>query len=325
MKHVISKTIVSVLASAALFSSCNKYEAPMAGNAPEQRYNINVTLGGAAVDIQTKTTGEVATVSSNEARVNTLQVLVFRGDFLDAYGMVNASSVSVSCTAGSRTIYAVVNGPDLSGVTSKSALESTVIDLSSNSTNSFVMVGSTTTTLPGTKSVSVPVSRLVSRIVIKKITRNFLAPALQSLPFTVDSIYVVNAAGNYNLGLSASPGKYYNVAKFKGDVPGLLMDAPGAAIANSASYSTPHYFYVMPNSGSAKTTRLVIAATLGTQKYYYPVNLPAMQNNKSYEIAGLTVKRGGSEDPDTPVSFDDISFSVSVTGWTTNDISEQII
>lgn len=325
MKPTISATIASVLAMAALLSSCNKFEAPAAQAPDEQRYNINVTLGGAAVEVETKTTGEAATVSANEALVNTLQVLVFRGDFLDAYGTANASSVSVSCTSGSRTVYAVVNGPDLSAVTSLSALENTVVDLSANSTNSFVMVGKSLATLPGTSSVTVPVSRLVSRIVLKKITRNFIAPALQGLTFRVDSIYVVNAAGNVNYRMDAAPSKWYNQSKDKGELPALLRDTPGANIANNASYSTPHYFYVMPNPGTAKTTRLVIAATLGTQKYYYPVNLPALQNNKSYEIAGVTIKRGGSDNPDTPVSFADISFSVTVSGWTTSDIAEQLI
>ena len=325
MKHTFSKIILFAFALATLFSSCNKSGEDLPGSTPEQRYNINVTLGGAAIEVETKATGEAAAVSANEASVSSLQVLVFRGDFLDAYGNANSSSVSVSCTAGTRTIYAVVNGPDLSAVTSLSALESTVVDLSANSTNSFVMVGKTSTTLPGTKSVTVPVSRMVSRIVLKKITRNFLAPALQGLSFRVDSIYVINAAGNINYKMDAAPGKWYNQSKDKGELAALLRDTPGATIANNASYSTAHYFYVMPNPATSKTTRLVIVATLGTHKYYYPVNLPAMQNNKSYEIAGVTIKRGGSDNPDTPVSSDDISFNVTVSGWTTSDIAEQII
>ena len=325
MKTTIKQALLWVLAASALFYSCNKFESTEAPGPDEPRYNINVTLGGAAIEVETKTTGEASTVSANEAKVNSLQVLVFRGDFLDAYGTANASSVSVSCTAGTRTIYAVVNGPNLSAVTSLSALESTMVDLSSNSTSSFVMVGSTSATLPGTGSVSIPVSRMVSRIVLKKISRNFTAASLQSLSFKVDSIYVVNAAGNFNYKLNASPSKWYNEGKDKGEVTALLRDAPGVLIANNSSYSTPHYFYVMPNSAASKTTRLVIVATLGTQKYYYPVDMPALQYNKSYEITGVTIKRGGSDNPNTPVTSSDISFSVSVNGWTTNDIAEQLM
>lgn len=324
MKQTINALIVSLAAVFALFS-CNKFEAPASPDNDGERFELGVSLGGAAVDVQTKVTGEAATISANDAKVNSLQVLVFRGDFLDAYGTANASSLTLSCTAGTRAIWTVVNGPDLSGITSLNALKSTMVDLSANTASSFVMVGSTSATLPGTKTVTVPVSRMVSRIVLKKITRNFTSASLQSLTFRVDSIYVVNAAGNFNYNLSASPTKWYNEGKDKGEVPGLLRDAPAATIANNSSYSTPHYFYVMPNAATSKTTRLVIAATLGSQKYYYPVDLPALQNNKSYEITGVTIKRGGSDNPDTPVTSDDISFGVSVTGWTTSSIAEQII
>ena len=320
------KFALAFLCAAASVISCNKFDNSPAYGVEDSRCNINVTLGGAAVNIETKTTGEAAAISANEAKVNSLQVLVFRGDLIDAYATVsNASSLSLSCTAGSRTVYAAVNAPDLSGVSSKSAFEAMVVDLSANTPSSFVMVGSETVTLPGTKSVVVNVSRLVSRVVIKEIKRQFTSPSLAALGFKVDKIYLVNAAGSYNYGQSAAPSKWYNEKTNKSELPDLLYDAPAATIANGSSYSTLHYFYAMPNPASSKVTKLVVEATLGTQKYYYPIALPAMQPNKSYEITGITIKRGGSEDPDTPVTSDDISFGVTVSGWTTSEIAEQII
>ena len=320
------KLALALLCAIAPLISCNKIDNIPAYSPENNRYNINVTLGGSAVNIETKSTGEAATVSANEAKVNTLQVLVFRGDFIDAYGTVsNASTLSLSCTAGERTVYAVVNAPDLSGVSSKAAFESTVVDLSANTPSSFVMVGSKAVTLPGTKSVEVSVSRLVSRVVIKKITRNFTSPSLAALGFKVDKIYLVNAAGSFNYAQTAAPSKWYNLDENKSELPALLSDAPSVSISNNSSYSTLHYFYAMPNPATSKTTKLVVEATLGTQKYYYPIALPAMQPNKSYEIAGITVKRGGSDDPDTPVTADDISFTVTVNNWTTSEIAEQII
>ena len=325
MKQTFKMALVYMCAAVSLIS-CNKFDQDASNHLDNSQCNITVTLGGAAVDIETKSTGEAATVSANEAKVNTLQVLVFRGDFIDAYGTVNnASSLSLSCTAGSRTIYAVVNAPDLSGVSSKSAFESMVVDLSANTPSAFVMVGSKTVTLPGTKSVEISVSRLVSRVVLKKITRNFTSPSLAALGFKVDKIYLVNAAGSYNYGQSAAPAKWYNLDENKSELPTLLSDSPAASIANNSSYSTLHYFYAMPNPASSKVTKLVVEATLGTQKYYYPIALPAMQPNKSYEITGITINRGGSDDPNTPVSSDNISFNVVVSNWTTSEIGEQII
>ena len=326
MKQFSTMALIAVCAAVSLIS-CNKFQTdPFVNSQQDNTCNINVTLGGAAVDIETKATGEAAAVSANEAKVNTMQVLVFRGDLIDAYGTVsNASSLSLSCTAGSRKIYAVVNAPDLSSVSSLSAFESMVVDLSANTASSFVMVGSKTVTLPGTKTVEIEVSRLVSRVVIKKITRNFTSPSLAALGFKVDKIYLVNAAGSYNYGQTAAPSKWYNLGENKSELPALLYDAPAAPIANNSSYSTLHYFYAMPNPATSNVTKLVIEATLGTQKYYYPVALPAMLPNKSYEITGVTIKRGGSEDPDTPITSDSITFSVTVKGWETTGIDEQII
>lgn len=326
MKHFFR--IAPALACAALtLIACNKFQAdPFEEEQQGQLCNINVTLGGAAVDIQTKATGEAASIATAEAKVNSLQVLVFRGDILDAYATVNnASTLSLSCTAGSRKIYAVVNAPDLSSVSSLSAFEAAAVDLSANTTSSFVMVGSKTVTLPGTKSVEIDVSRLVSRVVLKKISRNFTSPSLAALGFKVDKIYLVNAAGSFNYGQTAAPTKWYNLGENKSELPALLYDAPSATVANNSSYNTLHYFYAMPNPASSKVTKLVVEATLGTQKYYYPIALPAMEPNKSYEIAGVTIKRGGSENPDTPITSDDISFSVTVKNWVTSEISEQLI
>lgn len=319
MKKSINFALAVIAVAATL--SCNKFENTGDFGPSQERCNINVSLAG-AVDVLTKAAG---VTTDNEKKVNNLQVLVFRGDYLDAYGTASATNVSISCTAGSRTIYAVVNAPDLSGISSKSAFLSTLVDLSSNSLSSLVMVGSDTVTLPGTNSVTISVSRMVARVVLKKITRQFTAAALQNLTFKVDSIYVVNAAGNAPYSLGSAPTKWYNEGGNKNEIPALLVDAPGATIANTDSYTTPHYFYAMPNPATSKTTRLVIAATLGSAKYYYPIDLPALEANKSYEIAGVKIQRADSDDPDTPVSSSSVSFTVTVTDWVTNSISEQVV
>ncbi|MBR0109768.1 MAG: hypothetical protein IJM05_04120, partial [Bacteroidales bacterium] len=69
MKTTIKHALLWVLAASALFYSCNKFESTEAQGPDEPRYNINVTLGGAAIEVETKTTGEASTVSANEAKV----------------------------------------------------------------------------------------------------------------------------------------------------------------------------------------------------------------------------------------------------------------
>ena len=70
------------------------------------------------------------------------------------------------------------------------------------------------------------------------------------------------------------------------------------------------------------TTRIVIETTLGTSKYYYPINLPEMADNKSYEIEEVVLTRPGSDNPDEPVSFADATFSINVIDWTVVPLTE---
>jgi hypothetical protein len=184
------------------------------------------------------------------------------------------------------------------------------------------MVGSKSVTLPQTGTVSIDVNRIASRVVLKKITRNFTSAALQALDFTVDAIYLVNVAGNTSYDLTAAPATWYNVAENKGELGSLLVDTPAYPIAQGQAYDTAHTFYAYPNDLAVNTTRIVIETTLGTSKYYYPINLPEMAANKSYEIAEVVLTRPGSDNPDEPVSFADATFSINVIDWTVVPVTE---
>ena len=315
----MKKSIFAFAATLAALVACNKNEAtPMQPQNQESLVPCELTVG--ICGAMTKAT---AVTAENEAMVNNLQVFVFRGDDLDAYATVdNAKELTLSCTAGEREVYALVNAPDYSAVPGKAALLAKVSELSANSLTSFEMVGSKSVTLPQASTVSIDVNRIASRVVLKKITRNFTSAALQSLDFTVDAIYLINVAGNTSYDLTKTPAAWYNVAKNNNELASLLYDAPASAVANGQSYTPVHTFYGYPNDLSVNTTRLVIEATLGTTKYYYPINLPAMESNKSYEIEEVTITRPGSDDPNVPVSFADASFSINVIDWTVVPITE---
>ena len=315
----MKKSIFAFAAALAALVACNKNEAtPVQPQNHEPLTPCELTVG--ICGAMTKAT---AVTTENEAKVNNLQIFVFRGDDLDAYASVdNAKELTLSCTAGERAVYALVNAPDYSTVPGKAALLAKVSELSANSLANFEMVGSKTVTLPQSETVSIDVNRIASRVVLKKITRNFTSAALQALDFTVDAIYLVNVAGNTSYDLTAAPAAWYNVAENKGELAGLLYDAPASAIANGQSYDTGHTFYGYPNDLAVNTTRLVIETTLGSTKYYYPINLPQMDSNKSYEIEEVKITRPGSDDPDEPVSFEDASFSINVIDWTVVPVTE---
>ena len=318
----MKKSIFAFAAALAALVACNKNEAtPMQPQNQDTLEPCELTVG-----ICGSMTKATAVTKENEAKVNNLQVFVFRGDDLDAYASVdNAMELTLSCTAGERVVYALVNAPDYSAVPGKAALLAKVSELSANSLTNFEMVGSKSVTLPQSEKVSIDVNRIASRVVLKKVTRNFTSAALQSLDFTVDAIYIINVAGNTSYDLTAAPAAWYNVAKYNSELAALMHDPVDSKIVNGQSYGTQHAFYSYPNDATSKTTRLVIETTLGTTKYYYPINLPAMESNKSYEIAEVTITRPGSDDPDVPVSFEDATFSINVIDWTVVPVEDVTI
>ena len=315
----MKKSIFAFAAALAALVACNKNDvAPMQPQNQESLVPCELTVG--ICGAMTKAT---AVSADNEAKVNNLQVFVFRGDDLDAYASVdNAQELTLSCTAGDRVVYALVNAPDYSAVPGKAALLAKVSELSANSLTNFEMVGSKSVTLPQSEKVSIDVNRIASRVVLKKITRSFTSEALQALNFKVDAIYLINVAGNTSYDRSAAPAKWYNVAENKNELASLLYDAPASLITNGQSYSTAHTFYAYPNDLATNTTRLVIETTLGETKYYYPINLPEMAANKSYEIEEVKITRPGSDNPDEPVSFADATFSINVIDWTVVPVTE---
>lgn len=315
----MKKSIFAFAAALAALVACNKNDvAPMQPQNQESLVPCELTVG--ICGAMTKAT---AVSADNEAKVNNLQVFVFRGDDLDAYASVdNAQELTLSCTAGDRVVYALINAPDYSAVPGKTALLAKVSELSANSLANFEMVGSKSVTLPQSEKVSIDVNRIASRVVLKKITRSFTSEALQVLNFKVDAIYLINVAGNTSYDLSADPAKWYNVAENKNELASLLYDAPASLITNGQSYSTVHTFYAYPNDLATNTTRLVIETTLGETKYYYPINLPEMAANKSYEIEEVKITRPGSDNPDEPVSFADATFSINVIDWTVVPVTE---
>ena len=315
--------------------ACNKNMDAQINEVPDpaqqqERYDLKVKVRSGDL-VQTKSTTITA---ANEIQVNTLQVFVFRGDALDAYASLsNVDELTVSCTAGERQVYALVNCPNLSAVSTKTALLATSSLLTANSSSNFQMIGHQDgVDLPDDSPVTIDVHRLAARVVIKKISRAFTVSSLAAKSFSIDQIFLINVAGDVNYGETASPTVWLNQRAYNTEQAIFTYDAPAASLANNASYSTVHDFYAYPNptvddsdsdTWSARHTRLVVKATLGTDVYYYPITLPALESNKSYEIEELILTRPGSDSPDKPVSFQDCTFQINVVGWTTVDVSDE--
>lgn len=354
----MKKTLFIMAAVASMACSCDKNAdcIPCQENQESQETaTLNVSVG---FDEEPGTRAVTAyTVAQDyEKAVNNVQILVF-----DASGKINfykdagttTSGIKISTTAGEKTVWAVVNGPDLSSIATLSALQSEAVDLSDNSltkTEGFVMAGSVSCTLSASgANAAVTVSRLVSRIALQKVT-NALPEGYGALK--IDNVTLINVPGNQNLAGNAAIATWYNKmgrkdggaqadvidgSTNKASCPGLTYAAPAASVNSGASHTptTPHLFYCYPNATStdasgwaasftARKTRLVVAATISGTKYYYPVTINTPERNKAYTVE-LTITGLGSTDPDQPVSKGEVTASVTVKEWVAGATYEENI
>ena len=331
------KKIFCVIFCAAILAlvSCNKEPEPAK---PADK----VKDAKLCVDVKSPLTKASGVSASDEAAVNGVQYLVFTASDgkIDGYAKVSptaeepSTSTTIACSSGEKKVYAIVNAvEDLSLIQNEKELLSKVSLLKDNAVGSFLMDGMATVTLPHNESLNIDVNRMVARVLVKKITAAFEAPALRSLDMTVDAVYLTNVVGEQTIGHTLTEySLWYNKKAYAASEADALVyesvsgvNLKPVASQKSASTEVTHQFYAFPNASastaeggewSARHTRLVIEATLGGEKVYYPITLPVLESNRSYEINELVITRRGSSDADTPVSVSDASFSVVVKDWT---------
>ena len=353
----MKRTFLIMAAVAAMVCSCDKDGDCVPCQKEEEQeqkaaLRVSLNLEG---DPQTRATNYV-TAQAYETAVNDVQIFVFDSKgalatYLDAD--TKTSDITINTIYGQKTVYAVVNGPDLSGITTQDALEHTAVDLGANSTTTskgFVMVGSNACNVSGTTAtVSISVKRLVARVALQKIT-NSLPDSYGSL--TVNSVMLINVAGNQNLECTASISTWYNKMGRKDGAsatqiidgttnlashPTLTFMSVGKSVANGGSLApaTPYLFYTYQNNStsegngwsntfSARKTRLVVTATIGGTKYYYPVSISNPQRNTAHTVE-LTITGLGSTDPDILVQKGAITATVTVDPWQNGAVYNETI
>ena len=253
-----------------------------------------------------------------------MQILVFSKDNLIAYGKNTASSKTVAMKVrnGAVDCYAVINAPDMSAVATKSQLLAKSVALTANTTSKMWMLGSTSKTISGDTSISIAVKRFLAKVEIDKIDAAMVAPALKAQDLTVNDITLLNVVGTTNFSFTGSPTPTYNKGAYSSSsADALTHDNVAAKIQTGGKvtpHTTPHCFYCCPSTAtSANSTKLSIKATLGSTPYYYTVDVPQPKANTLYKITNLKITGPGTDDPNEIVSKSSISFTVTVTDWTT--------
>ena len=307
--------LVTAALAALAIASCTREKADIDGLPVE----VNVTILGTAP------TRATAVTYANESKVANLQVYVFNEGKLEDYQDAGAAmTAQLTATSGQRTVWALVNAPSIQDITTETELKAKVSQLAENKTDAFVMSGSTTQELKDGGTVPVTVKRIVSRVSIKKISTDFQY-ALASESLTVDGIYLINVAGDNTYAADGTPGTWVNQLKHQDtNLDVLLYDKVSATVNNKTAYEKEHVFYPYPNPTQEDTydatwkprhTIRVVEVTFEGKKGYYPVVLPALERNKTYEIDEMVVRHRPGDVPYKPLETGDATVQITVNDW----------
>lgn len=264
----------------------------------------------------------------------------------------NVSSRSIDgVKAGYYTLVAVANGPDLSAVKTRNELEQQAIALSLNDPErGFLMYGAAgnNVTVSGNNDaparVSIELRRFVSRVRLATV-QNRLPADCGALK--VESVFLTNGLSAWTILASSDPATYVNhagrkagkssstsendfiVAASDAQCPALTFRALDRTVARGGNPETLGIpLYTFPNkltanddhfSGpttEAACTRMVLLVSYGSnqERWYYPVTIPGMERNTSYDVSFI-ISGPGTKDPNQRVSNGNLDVEVSVCDW----------
>ncbi len=275
--------------------------------------------------------------TAGESTVNSIQVFVFSADGrMEIYASGEGTSVSFDCTSGQKEFLAVANAPSLEGLLTREEVTSAVSSLMDNTPSGLVMSGSVSKSVSMVdQSVEIPVARLVARISVKEITNGLSTPGYSSSPVELVSIYLSDVAGTCPYFGVQEPSSWINRLGEAENLSSLLHSGIlDTSIAHGETCRTPHYFYCYPNpvSGDSSSgtwcprfTRIVIAAEIKGETFYYPVAIGNIEANHTYDIEHLQINRLGADSPVAPLEVGSVSVSVKVKDWETGAVTDVTI
>lgn len=274
----------------------------------------------------------------SDNKVRDIQALVFRPDgTLDAYSteVLSSDGITVSTTTGQKTICVFVNAPDLSDVATLTQLNAKTSNLLSDNPVQEdglypIMSGQKDAILTSDCELTIPVSRYVARVRVEKISNNLSNQALTGTPLTLERLYLTNAVADVSLkDATRTSDLWYNKMGMTEDSP-LLFEgfSPSIAISAGESFSGDNTLYLYPNDQEedsfssdwcARHSRFVFDAQVAGSLYYYPVTLPVIERNHSFELKNVVVARVGSLSPEEPLSYAALVLDASQIGQYTNE------
>ncbi|HNY05848.1 MAG TPA: fimbrial protein [Candidatus Egerieousia sp.] len=349
----------------AVMAGCSKNESEIeAGNEGECALTVDIAPSpGAPAGIvsggvggSTKAIGAGHGVQDDDNKIQTLEIFVFKNvsgaaddGALEVYKkfsgtpLTTLTGLQLRARTGPKIIVAIANSHAASwaGIDTYSEFQTITSSLKAENLTTFVMTGSATATLAATASVSIPISRLVGRVILSSIKTNFAGTPYEGSTLSDVKIYLTNVSGCklfYSGGETSSAvilnAKQYVSTDCNGcAMSGMLYDDVAGTIGEAA-VTTAHYFYCYENMLAAETTserftRMVIQATLAGKVYYYPVDINregygwvsanghvGVKRNTSYSVS-VAISGPGSTTPDEPITRGTLTTDITVSNWAT--------
>lgn len=308
---MIKRICFAAMAAVAVIGCCEKgIENPLFEESGEL-----VTFSVSVPCAETK-----STEASNEKAINSLQVIAFNKHGVyeaSIYGTENM--LELTCTAGEKTIVALVNAEEEKNLVDYNDLAGRAVYLKDAGLGDLVMLGETTVAVSADSPVTVDVYYISSKVVLESVSLNLENQQHKDLTFVVKSVFLTNVAGDRKYISASTPSVWYHDGKYEqGNTLPFLYDqvAEGHIKMGEKQYDTDHYFYCYPNSTSKKT-RLVIETQVDQQTYYYPIEIDALLPNNQYSY-NVVLTRLGIDSPDGSLDKGSYGVTVSMKDWVPN-------
>lgn len=328
MKH--RNLLIPFISIAALFG-CNKSETPVA---EENGYGtISLSVQG-DYPIETKVTADSA-LTDDEKCIGSVQIIIFNSAGEIELYMSNSdftvsgttATASATLTTGAKTVWCLVNGPDVQG-RSKSSIEAMKVDLDGyNGDATFLQSISASCTISksATTPLTLKVKRHVARVTLADVQNELDSELMINRVYSYIANYVVDSYlysgagyatyGNAGGKKNSQPINSTNKAQDEGLTSAEFNDVLvyGDAIADYGLDPMRMYSYPTPSGGTRQW--LVTAVEIGGRWYYYNYQMPPLVANTAYTVE-FVLKRLGADEPCVENATGTLSVTVTPEAWT---------
>lgn len=318
-------------------------------SAPEQQKS---TKGRLTLTVQTDVVQSkvIDAQTGQDETLNSLDVFIFNNNQDSRQGELDAhftlppdtlvnNSISLTVTQGSKVVYVMANAKQINGtdrkiswtgVTNLDTFLAQTVSLANEEIGNYFMWGMDNSVVSTTGVASIELARLISRIKLNALQTDFSGSAYEGTTLTDVRAYLVNVTGNRTIvgGTPVTPVIFNSAARIAADLSAMritngLAEELGT-IAPNAPMSTARYLYAYANTLTQESvghsfTRLVIEAKFSSDgdPVYYPINIPNLEGNATYSYS-VTIKRPGTLNPDTPITYGALDLTLTITPWNEN-------